>query len=408
VAYIMSRFPKLTETFILYEMLVMEEMGISVEIYPLLREHQNVAHAESERWVRRAHYIPFLSLPILQANWHYLLQKPLTYLKTWMKVLSGTFGSSNFFFGALGILPKSVYFAYKIEKQGVHHVHAHFATHPAVSALIINSLTGIPFSFTAHGSDLHVDRRMLKQKVETAAFVITISAYNKEMIAEECGESTRAKIHIIHCGVDLDVFAPSPQKPNNASFEILCTASYEEVKGHRYLVEACRLLKERGLRFTCHLVGEGPLRRQIEKQIANAGLNDVIRMHGGLPRTKIKKMLSSADVVVLASVPTSNGKREGIPVVLMEAMASGLPVVASGISGIPELVDDNVSGFLTAPRDAAALADALDKLSSNPELRMRMGRNGRTKVEREFSLRTNTENLARLFLRSNVATSQMN
>src|SRR5437016_1216183 len=145
VAYIMSRFPKITETFILYEMLALEEFGVPVEIYPLLRETQPVAHPEAERLVRRAHFHPFISLAILRAQWHFIRRRPLAYFRLWAEVLGATWGSANFFLGALGIFPKAVRFAYEMARQGVTHVHVHFASHPAVAALIIHRLTGIPF-----------------------------------------------------------------------------------------------------------------------------------------------------------------------------------------------------------------------------------------------------------------------
>lgn len=398
IAYIMSFFPKLTETFILYEILALEELGVPVEIYPLMRTRQRLTHPEAAQVVKRAHFYPFLSFPILRAQWHFISRRPRAYFKLWAEVLRGTWGSANYFIGAVGIFPKTVRFAYDMMHQGVTHVHAHFANHPAVASLIIHRLTGIPFSFTAHGSDLHVERRMLDKKVEAAAFAVTISSYNKELMVRECGEEVRDKIIVIHCGIDPTIFAPLPKSGTNGPFCIMCVGSFEEVKGHTYLIDACRLLRERGVDFVCHCVGEGPLRRQIEAQIAQAALQDQIHVHGGLPRPEVANMLSKADVMVLASVPTQRGKREGIPVSLMEAMASGIPVVASAISGVPELVESGRSGLLVPPRDASALADALHTLQCDATLRAQMGQAGREKVLREFDLRKNTAELSKLFL----------
>ena len=398
VAYIMSRFPRLTETFILYEILSLEALGVDVEIYPLLKERAHVVHPEAARLARRAHYHPFVSLRILAAQWYFIRRRPLAYFKVLAEVLAGTFGSANFLVGALGIFPKSVRFALEMSQQRVTHVHAHFATHPAVAALIIHRLTGIPFSFTAHGSDLHVERRMLDKKVEAATFAVTVSQYNREVIILTCGERVRNKVHVIHCGVDPDFFAaPVPGIDGTGQFQIVCIASFEDVKGHRYLVEACRLLRDRGIDLTCHLVGDGPLKSVIAKQVAGARLEGSVRFYGACSRDQVAGLLSSADVMVLASVPTPGGKREGIPVALMEGMASGLPVVASAISGIPELVDDDRSGLLVAPRDAPALADALQRLRDDPSLRARMGRTGRAKIMEQFSLRLSALELTTLF-----------
>jgi colanic acid/amylovoran biosynthesis glycosyltransferase len=390
VAYVMSRFPKLTETFVLYEMLALEDRGVAVEVYPLIRQPEKTRHPEAGRLMRDAHYHPFVSFGALGATWHFLRRDPVRLLRVVWEVLSGTWGSANFFFGALGILPKTLFFAREMERLEVQHVHAHFANHPSLAAFIVGRLTGIPFSFTAHGSDLHVERRMLEAKVRAAAFVVTVSSYNKDLIAEECGEDVRHKIRLIHCGVDPDAFSPGdrPDKRAGEGLRVVCVASLEEVKGHRFLIEACRHLANRGVSVECDLVGTGPLHRDLTAQAREAGLRDRIRFHGGLPRPEVSRMLKQAHVAVLASHPTPSGKREGIPVALMEAMATGLPVVASAVSGIPELIQHEVCGILVPPGDPEALANAFARLAHDRELRKWMGSAGRHKVLREFNLHT--------------------
>ncbi len=397
VAYIMSRFPKLTETFILYEIIALEKQGIKVETFPLLREQAKIIHKEAQELTERAHFHPFISGKILAAHWCFIRRDFRTYFRTIAEVFSGTFGSLNFFIGALGILPKTVRFAYEMEQLGVQHVHAHFATHPAVAGLIIYRLTGIPFSFTAHGSDLHVEKRMLDKKIRAASFATTVSFFNKKLMVKEGGEETREKIHVLRCGVDTKLFSPRAKITESRSFQILCVASFEEVKGHKYLVDACKILSEQGLDFECHFVGYGPLRKQVENQIDELGLQDKFHLHGSLPRNMVLEMLLKSDVFVLASVPTRQGKREGIPVVLMEAMASGLPVISSQLSGIPELVDDGISGVLIEPRDSEALARTLLDLAADPAKNISLGRAGREKVLNEFDLEKNTLKLLDLF-----------
>ena len=355
-------------------------------------------HPETASILPRVHFHPFLSLPILYAQWYFFRRRPFEYLKLWYDVLRWTWGSTNFFVGALGIFPKAVRFAYEMQRLRISRIHAHFCSHPAVAALIIHRLTGIPYSFTAHGTDLHVERRMLDKKVGSAAFAVAISEFNKEMMVQECGELARKKIHVIHCGVDVTAFTPSSSRNGKRPFQTLCVASLEKVKGHKYLVEACQLLRDKGLEFVCHFVGDGRLRHKVEAQIERARLKDHIRVHGSRPRPMVIQIMSEADVAVIASTPIRCGQCEGIPVTLMEAMASGLPVVATAITGIPELVDSGRNGFLVPPGDPMALAEALQTLARDRELRDRMGKAGRDKVVREFDLQKNAQRLLTLFL----------
>jgi glycosyltransferase involved in cell wall biosynthesis len=401
VAYLMSRFPKITETFVLYEMLAVEKLGVQVEVYPLLRERTTVMHPEAVAFVERARFQPFISMPILRAHLHFLRRKPLAYLDMLWTLVRANWGSFRFFIGALGIFPKAVYFAYLMAAEGITHVHAHFASHPAAAGFIIHRLAGIPYSFTAHGSDLHRDRHMLREKVAEAAFVAAISNYNKEIIVTECGEQCRDKVCVIHCGVDTQVFQSRSedwwQKRPARPFTLICIGTLHEVKGQTRLIEACRLLRDRGIDFVCQLVGDGPDEAVLTQQIAQAGLSERVRLLGRQTREQVVEMLAQADVAVTPSVPTKNGRREGIPVVLMEAMGSGVPVVASNLSGIPELVEHERSGLLVPPHDTQALADALERLYLTPALCQRLGRGGREKVMKEFDLRPNAATLVQFF-----------
>jgi len=393
VAYIMSRFPKLTETFVLYEMLALQQQGVGVEIFPLINERAHVMHEEAKPFAARARYQPLLSWPIIKAQWHFLRTQPRAYLGLWWEVLHGAWGSANYVIGGLGILPKAARFAEQMQALGVTHIHAHFANHPTVAALAAHRLTGIPFSFTAHAHDLYVDRHMLSQKVRAATFVVAISEYNKALIIQHCGEEARDKIAVIHCGVDTSLFRPRRKAPGGP-FTIVCVGALEAKKGQTHLVEACRLLKQRNLDFVCHLIGEGQTRGDLERQIQESGLGGVVRLEGGWPRADVLRTLEQADVVALPSIQTKSGKMEGIPVALMEPLACEVPVVSTRISGIPELVEDGVTGLLVPPADPAALADALERLAHDPELGSRLGRAGRAKVLREFDLADNTTQLA--------------
>lgn len=396
LAYVVSRFPSLSETLVLNEIVTMASLGVRVGIYPLGRKRQKMTHPEAAEWVRRAHYQSLLSARVLEAQAHFLFRQPGAYARVGIDVVRQSWGSVSSFIGALRTFPKAVRFARDMQHEGISHIHAHCATHPALAAFVIHRLTGIPFSFAAHGSDLHVERTMLAAKVDAAAFAVSVSNFHKEIMVRTCGEHSRNKIHMVHSGVDPHCFVPATGPRNAGPFSIVCVASLEPIKGHTYLIEACRILRERTIDFRCDLLGDGPLRKAILRQISRAGLGDRIHLLGLRSRPDIVSVLSRADVAVLASHPTREGKREGIPVALMEAMASALPVVASAISGTPELVESGVTGILVSPGDAGAIATALERLAADAELRTRMGQAGRKRVLHHFHLETNTRQLLQL------------
>jgi len=427
VAYVMSRFPKLTETFVLYEILAVQQLGVAVEIYPLLgpdtgraaldggsiwrkiwelcrgRRPAGTVHPEAAALARRAHYQPFVSAAIVRAQLHYLWHKPRAYAAALGLVLKHTWRSANKLIGSLAIFPKTVYFARQMDVAGITHIHAHFANHPATAALLIHRLAGIPFSFTAHGSDLHRNRCLLREKAAAAQFVVTISQYNRQVILAHCGAAVQRKLAVIHCGVDTQVFRPAagassdPAGQPSRALRILSIGTLHEVKGHRYLIEACAQLRQRGVNFVCHIIGDGPDRQPLQDQILRGGLADHVHLLGPRTRAEIVSRVQQADVLAAPSVFSQSGRREGIPVVLMEAMACGLPVVASAISGIPELVGDGQTGTLVPPGDAHALADALQNLAQDAALRRRLGTAGRRRVEADFNLHRNARQLVRAF-----------
>jgi len=330
-------------------------------------------------------------------------RSPHTYCRTLVELLRGSVGSLRCLIGTLAFFPKTVFFARQMEELDIDHIHAHFASNPALAAWVIHRLTGIPYSFTAHGSDLHVDRTMLDEKIRSAAFAVTVSSFNMEVMVRACGEKGRGKIHVLHCGVDVDALQPKTDWSQGGPLEILCVASFGEVKGHTYLIDACRILAERGIDFRCRLIGEGPLRRRITRQIAAAALAGRFRIHGGLARPEVERRLRQADLFVLPSVPTPEGRREGIPVALMEAMATALPVTASDLSGIPELVEHNVCGQLVQPRDSVGLADSIERYHHDPRFRQSMGRAARKKVIDRFNLEKSAGRLVVLFERHAAA-----
>lgn len=405
VAYVMSRFPKLTETFILFEMLAVQEAGVQVEIFPLLRERTEVIHPEARPLVERAHFQPFLSLAILGSQVHYLVRRPRAYLGALAGLVRGTWGSANYFVGGLAVFPKVVHDARLIERLGLEHVHCHFSNHPALAGFVIHRLTGIPYSFTAHGSDLHRDRHMLCLKLSEAAFALTVSQDNLREMVDECGDLATRRTTILRCGVDTSIFQPSTGAPVGGPLRLVCVGTLHAVKGQRFLIDACAQLQAAGVEVTCDLIGDGPDAATLGQRIRAAGLEGRVRLVGQRTRAEIASLLNASHALVAPSVPTSDGRREGIPVVLMEAMACGLPVVASRLSGIPELVRDNDTGLLVAPGDVDGLAAAIRRLAEDAGLRARLGASARTAVTAEYDLQTNAQRLIGLIGRARAGAS---
>jgi glycosyltransferase involved in cell wall biosynthesis len=398
VAYVMSRFPKLTETFVLNEIIEVQALGVDVSIYPLLREHDRVLQPGAADLVGRARYLPFLAWSFAASHARFLRRRPRAYLSSLADLVRDNIGKPRFLAAGLLLFPKIVHAAALMASQGIDHVHCHFARHPALAGLIISRLTGIPYSFTAHGSDVHVDRRMLCRKLAEARFAITISEFNRAVIEGDCGPVPRTKLETLHVGVDTAVFSPSPDKrASDGGLRIVCVGTLHEVKGQVHLIEACALLRDRGIGVSCRLVGRGPDAPELRRTIERLGLQDVVKLVGPLARDGVIGELRRADVLAAPSVVSARGQREGIPVVLMEAMSCGLPVVASRLSGIPELVGHERNGLLFTPGRADELADALARLARDGDLRQRLGNEGRSTIERDFDLRTSVARLVAMF-----------
>lgn len=398
IAVLLSRFPLVTETFILREIEELERQGQPVRLVPLLRERPAVVHREARAWVPRALFTPFLSPAILAANARALVRRPHRYLALLGRVVLGSLGSGNVLVRSVALFPKCVYLAERLEREGIRHIHAHYATHPATAAFIISALTPIRFSVTVHAHDLFVAwrRPLLRAKVRRACFIRVISAFNGTFLRALYPESTE-KIRVIHMGIAPDAYrlAAGQGAGGEDGARLVCVASLQPYKGIPVLIEACRRLAAAGHRFRCDVVGEGRQRAELERRIAAAGLGDRVRLRGALRQDEIAALLGLATIVVLPSVVSRDGQMEGIPVALMEAMAAQRPVVASAISGIPELVEHGVNGLLVEPGNAVALAAAIAQLLAKPERGREMGRRGSDTVRLRFRLDAVTRSLRR-------------
>lgn len=398
IAYIMSRFPKVTETFVLNEMLEMERKGYSIELYPLQRENAVVVQEEAHNYVERAHFTPFISWPIFVACLSAFVSSPVRFTCTFTRAIFENFGSRRFLQGAIAFFPKAIYLGTEMKKSGITHVHAHFASHPAYVAFVIHQLTGIPYSFVAHGSDLHRDQHMLRTKTRESAFVVAISQYNKDMIVDVSGQASDAKVHVVHCGIDTQQFSGkqdfSNEHVSDHPLQLICVGTLHEVKGQQHLLDACGILDSKGIPFVCTFLGDGPDRAKLEAKVEHLNLSNEVKFLGGVTSDIVHREMHAADILIAPSVLSKDGRREGIPVVLMEAMAAGTPCISSRLSGIPELIEDGETGILTDPGNAIQIAEAIGTLGSNIALRHKIQTQGLEKVMNDFSLQNNVSKLA--------------
>lgn len=292
----------------------------------------------------------------------------------------------------LVLFPKALAVAQEIRNRGVEHIHASWLTTPATIGYVASILTGVAFSMSAHSHDIRA-QNLLEPKADHATFVRVISERNRRYIAERLSASAAERCHVVHLGVDVPHTIVHP--PARVA-RILCSARLAEVKGHRYLVSALAMLHERAIAFECDFAGDGELRTQIAGQIARAGLEHCVHLLGGLSHDRLTAALAEGayDIVVLASTERPQ-EHEGIPVALMEAMAAGVPVVATRTGSIDELVDDT-AGILVPQRDPGALAGALGRLIADPGQRRRLSVGARARVVADFDGARTTRRLASL------------
>jgi glycosyltransferase involved in cell wall biosynthesis len=298
------------------------------------------------------------------------------------------------------VFPKALALAAKVRQLGIEHIHANWLTSTATAAYVASKLTGVPFSMSGHQHDIFFDN-LLAAKVARAQFTRVISARNCGHLRERLPIELAARCSVVHLGVEVPaaIVEPPQREPR-----ILCSARLCSWKGHRYLIDALAILRDRGLAFTCDLAGDGELRAEVASQIARCGLGDRVRMLGNVPHDELISALARGeyDLVTLASTEDED-EHEGIPVALMEAMAAGVPVVATRTGSIDELVVAG-SGVLVAQRDAQALANALAALLADPTERRRLGLAGRQRVIDGFETSETTRRLAGLIgIRPSVA-----
>lgn len=397
IGYVVSRFPKLSETFILREMDALEEQGWRISLFPLLAESAEVVHPAAVPWLSRSRALPMLSLSVVLANGRVLARAPRTYLGLWWAVLGGYARQPASLLRALALLPSCVHLSEVVRRDRVPQLHAHYATYPLLACWVVHQLVGTPYSVTIHAHDIFSGTPMLARKLHAASAVVAISEFNRGFLVGQVDRDLQERTTVVRCGVDVAQYAGEPAAALvDRPLRVLCVGSLQEYKGQAHLVEACRLLVAKGHAVHCVLVGGGPDEGALRRRIEESGLEGVVELAGPRPQEEVAALMRSADAYVQPSVVAADGQMEGIPVALMEALASGLPVVASGLSGVPELVRDEETGWLVEPRDSDGIAAALEDIVRRPDEAAARARAGRSLVATEYDLQRNVGTLSRL------------
>jgi colanic acid/amylovoran biosynthesis glycosyltransferase len=379
-----SRFPAVTETFIVREMNALAAWDdVEIVLFSLFVARSRWVHQSGRRWLAVHNHASARSAAAGLATW--LIRRPIRLLGCFGAVIRGYGRHPDALWRALLTVMLAAGHARTMRREGVEHVHAHFASLPSLAAWVVHRLLDVPYSFTAHAYDIFLGQEMLTRKMGDAQFVIAISRFNRDFLVRLGGDAD--KIKVIHCGIDPDHY---PYRPRDVAAEgpvnALCVASLQEYKGHETLLRALAAGGDRLERLSLDFVGDGRLRAHLERLAASLGIADRVRFHGALEEAEVRRHLEDASSFVLAAVADKRGNMDGLPVALMEAAACGLPMVSTTISGIPELVVDGETGLLAKPRDVKGLTGALvDLLADWPAATARAER-ARELVEAEFDI----------------------
>jgi glycosyltransferase involved in cell wall biosynthesis len=398
VAYVLSMFPCWSETFILREILELRRRGIEVTIVSLKRCNETLVHPEAA--ALRAQGRVVYAAPgrsVLRFAGQVLThpRRVLRLLGEFGRNFRGSWTSLAKSFGSMVLAADLIGV---MRERGIGHVHAPWATYPSTAAWFGSQLAGFSFSFAARAHDLFLEDHAISVKLRQARFAQTITEYNSKLIARRYLPQAAGKLHVIHSALNPAEF-DLPRQPATPAL-LLSVGRMVEMKGFADLIDACALLEKRGLEFQCVIVGEGPLQARLQARIDLHGLGSRVRLQAPQPQAEIRRLLSRAACFVLPCVTAVNGDQDGIPNVLMEAMAARVPVVSCATSGVPELVQHEVTGMLAEPHDPESLSRQVARVLADPRLARRLVRAGRLKVDAQFDIATNAARLATLFPRN--------
>lgn len=389
IAYVLKRYPRYSETFVVSEILAHEAAGLDIQIFALRPPSDTHFQDIISRVKAPVRYLP--SGEGLRTDFWLALQAAADILPQFWARLATAQGES-----AQEVYQASL-LACEAVAQGITHFHAHFGTSATTVARLASHFTDIPYTFTAHAKDIFhetVQPDDLRRKLNDAAAVVTVSDYNRQYLHQQYGESAASVQHIYN-GLDLEQFAYA--EPRQRPPHIIAVGRLVEKKGFADLIKACGLLVQRQVEFRCDIVGTGELAAELQAQIEAAKLQPWVSLIGPQPQRDIKRWVQEAAVFAAPCVVGSDGNRDGLPTVLLEAMALGTPCVSTDVTGIPEVLQHEVTGLQVPQRDPVALALALERLLRNAHLRVALATQARQRIEANFDIHTNAAQLRRVF-----------
>ena len=396
LAYLVSEYPGVSHTFILREISRLRAMNCDIRVASINQCQRQAAQLTEEERQEMAstYYVKSAGISgALRAHWFVLISRPIAYLRGLSFALRLAGADIKRLIFAIFYFIEAVMLGRWMERQGLRHVHVHFANPAAQVALIASRVFAIRYSLTVHGPDEFYDTQghNLTEKIAGASFVCCISYFAISQLKLLSAPSQWNKFELTPLGVDPKVFAPCPFRFVPQPFEILCVGRLVAAKGQHILVESIDRLVHKDLRVRLRLVGDGPERNPLELEVQKRGLSEHVIFEGSVNQDRIREFYRCADAFVLASFA------EGVPVVLMEAMAMEIPCVATYVGGIPQLIQNEVGGLLVAPSDVDALTFAIERLIGDPALRIRLATAGRERVLMHYNLDPNVSRLWAIF-----------
>ena len=410
IAYILSKFPVFTETFIIREIREIRRRGIDVEVFSLKSADGDKSnHAEAEELRAGTHYIPFfLSAEVWASVLYYLRARPGKTLGMLGKIIGRNISSPMTLLKSLAVMPKAMTIARRLRKMGIDKIHCHWATVPATASWIVSTLNDAEFTFTTHALDIFKADNMLEEKMAASSGVRTISAFNKQYLLERYPSISPDKISVIHIGIDIRRFVPH-DRSGHKGFVVLSIGRLVETKGFQFLLQACDILRKRNIDFFCRIIYVSDAYDDEIFALHNKlGLRGAVELISEVPQEKILDYYDSSDCLALPCIVDKSGDRDGIPTVILEALATEMPVISTEVSGIPEVVINDLSGILIQPESSSELADALETLYRDPALREKLGKRGREIVLDEFEISRSVDLLLGIILRNDAGAVSKN